>query len=179
MFSSSWKWICVYAECRLLEAMRDSQSLGCRNLASHMKAEFPISLQFFTEKSRLKKRLRLRWVRSRLYWASSHVHCKPVWRGQWLRSHRFENRRGLSRRWKLTGVEKMRVKKNRWAAGSVCAWVWRKSWHELHLSVVIKRISRVWFCDVRKWTELPQQTGPWCVSQVTAGVQPCTERATH
>lgn len=35
---------------------------------------------------------------------------QPVCRGQWLGSHRFENRRGLSQRWNLTGVSKIKEK---------------------------------------------------------------------
>lgn len=55
----------------------------------------------------------------------------------------------------------------RTAAGAVSVWVWEKSWHELHLSVVIEKISTAWFSDVQKWTELPQLTEFWYISQVS------------
>lgn len=174
MFNSFWKWCCVYLRCRLLEAMRDSRSSWWSDLASHIKAEFAISRNFLCRffPSSAGRRAVTQVAEVTTVFGILSRPPQPVWRGQWLRSHRFENRRGLSQRWKTDrgGEDEGR---RRLAAGTGSVLVWRKSRHELHLWAVIERVSRVWFGDVRKWTELPQLTGSWYISQVTVGMGLC------
>lgn len=96
MANSFWKWVCVYLGCRLVGAMHDSTSMAWRDSASHIKAEFSISLQFLLSSAGRKATTQAVEVTTVLGIPSRPL--QPVWRGQWLRSHRFENRRGLSQR---------------------------------------------------------------------------------
>lgn len=115
------------------------------------------------------EQLQLRWLRSQPYSASSHVYCnQPAVVNDWhLNDLRTE----------VTREEKMK-EKNHLAAGPVSVLLCRKSWHKLHLSAVMEKISRLWFSDVQKWTELPQLTGSWSISQDT-WVCSCALNAQH
>lgn len=83
----------------------------------------------------------LRCLRSRLFWASSHVYCNQSgvvsgWDVTDLRTGELLSQGAKSDR----GGEDQGGK-NCSTAGAVSVLVRRKSWHELHLSVVMERIS--------------------------------------
>ncbi len=154
MFNSFWKWVCVYLGCRLVGAMRDSKSMGWRD--GHIKAEFSISSQFLLSSAGRNATTQvvevttvfghpLTSTATSLAWSVAEI--SQIWEQE-----RFVTEVKADRGGEDEGEKCL-------AAGAASVLVWRKSWHELHLSVVIERISRVWFGDVRKWTELPQLTG--------------------
>lgn len=113
--NSSRKWVCVYLGCRLPEAIRDSKSLGW--------GTWSLQGWIFNFKG---EGLWLRQVEVTTLLGILSRSLQPVWHGQWLKSHRFKNRRGLSQRWKTDRSGEDEGEK-RLAPETLSVLVWKKS----------------------------------------------------
>lgn len=167
MFNNFWKWVCLLW-------MQIARGYACQkkfgmDLVSPITAEFAVSLPLPLKGAGWSGcdsggwgldciRSLLTSAVTTLPWSAAEI--SQIWEQEPVVTEVKSDRGG-----KDEGKEKSCL-----AAGTVSVLVWRKSWQELHLSEVIERISRVWFCDVQKWTEPPQLTGLWYISLVTAGM---------
>lgn len=145
-----------------------------RPVASRLRLQFLSIFSAVSFRTVLAERLWFKPLRSRLYWASSHVHQSGMvsgWDPTDLTTgevcHRGESWHGGEMKEKSFWLQQLSVL------------VWRKSRHELHLSAVVDRISRAGVGDVWKWTELPHSWRDPGIFLESQGPRSCALEVQH